>query len=99
MSLVVRDSDSSPSFLSHDTLGVGLLKGKEGEEEVQQRKGTKTGETEYCLKVRRKRKNAGREREKETCRVKREGMHENEKAASSRVVTRQQKIDNGMKRV
>lgn len=30
MSFVVRDSDNSPSFLSHVTLGVGLMRGNEG---------------------------------------------------------------------
>lgn len=39
--------------------GSWTVERKEGEEEVQQRKGTKTGETEYCLKVRRR----GRERD------------------------------------
>lgn len=64
MSLAVRDSDNSPSFLSHDTWGVGLKKGKKGRNMCRRDKNVrkKRGETVGCLKVRHKMTTAGRGR-------------------------------------
>lgn len=91
MSFAVRDSDNSPSFLSHVTLGVGLRRGNEGRKRcgrvgvdvnkgMQKRRGRKTEEGRHKVKE------AGRAQEGEM-QKKRNALNEN--AASSRVVRRQ----------